>query len=218
MSAAEVAELLMHAEVTLSHVRHAVHHLTKSERVILYDEVNPLHRSALGIYFEALVYELLLSAADTSDAVVSVVAKFSDAEIVPSDRYASDGLWYSRDSGIRFKVRGKVAAEVDLLIKTADGVRVFGEVIIHPSGVRGFRNEVAAKRQLLTDQYGDPVEFLLVLPAAPPKRGLRCLAKEDSYAVVPNGYASYLLVHPGEVLKRKLSPSTSTKRVNGNNW
>jgi len=217
MSASEVSELLSHAEITPLHVRRAVHHLTKPERAMLYDAANPLHRSATGKYFEALVYELLLGCAECSDAIVSIAAKFSDAEFVPYDKYAPDGLWYSRDGGIRFRVGGKVAAEMDLLIKTADGVRVFGEVIINPSGVRGFRSEIFAKKKLLSDLYGDPVEFLMVLAAAPPS-GVRCLEGSDAYAVVTGGVRSYEMVHPGEVMKRKLSPATSTKRVNGRDW
>lgn len=218
MSAAEIAELLSRAEITPFHVRHAVHHLSKSDRAVLYDENHPLHRSATGKYFEALAYELLLSAAELSDAVVSIAAKLSDAKFVPFDKYMLDGLWYSRDGGIRFKVGGKVAAEMDLLIRTADGVRVFGEVIINPSGVHGFRSEVAAKKKLLGDLYGDPVEFLMVLAAVPSSSELRCLAEEDAYAVIPGGDASYTMVHPGEVMKCNLSPAASTKRVNGIIW
>lgn len=218
MSAALVAGLLSRAEVTPSHVRRAVHHLTKPERAVLYDAAHPQHRSATGTFFEALVYELLLSVAEESDAVVSVAAKMSDAVFVPYDTYAPDGLWYSRDGGIRFKISGRVAAEMDLLVKTSDGVRVFGEVIVNPSGVRGFSTEIAAKKKLLTDLYGDPVEFLLVLPADPGPGGLRCLADQDAYAVVCGGDTLYSIVHPGEVMKRKLSPAASTKRVDGKMW
>ncbi|MDV0442729.1 hypothetical protein [Methanorbis rubei] len=218
MSAAEVSTLLSSAEILPVHVRYAVHHLTKPERAVLYDETSPLHRSVVGKYFEALVYELLLSAVENSDAVVSVVSKFSDACFVPYDKYAPDGLWYSRDGGIRFKVDGRVAAEMDLLIKTADGVRVFGEVIVNPSSVRGFRSEIAAKKQLLSELYGDPVEFLMVLASPPAEGGLRCLEGQDSHAVVLNGDSSYAMVHPGEVMKRKLTPSASRKRIDGKNW
>ena len=218
MSAAEIAGLLCRAEVTPAHVRRAVHHLTKPERAVLYEENHSLHRSAAGKFFEALVYELLLSAAEDAPCVVSVVAKMSDAVFVPFDKYAPDGLWYSRDGGIRFKIGGKVAAEMDLLIKTSDGVRVFGEVITNPAGTRGFRGEIAAKKKLLSELYGDPVEFLMVLPAVPPSGGLRCLSEGDAYAVVPCGDLLYTAVHSEEVMKRKLSPAPSMKRVPGTLW
>ncbi|HJJ99389.1 MAG TPA: hypothetical protein O0X23_04200 [Methanocorpusculum sp.] len=218
MSAAEVAELLSHAEITPVHIRYAVHHLIKPERAVLYDATNPLHRSVTGKYFEALVYELLLGSAEGSDAIVSVAAKFSDAMFAPYDKYSPDGLWYSRDGGILFRIDGKVAAEMDLLVKTADGVRVFGEVTINPSGVRGFHSEISAKKKLLADLYRDPAESLLVLAVAPPNDGMRCLEGSDAYAVVAGGAHSYERVHPAEVMKRKLSPSASTKRVDGRDW
>lgn len=218
MSASEIAALLSHAEITPLFIRHAVHHLTKPERSILYDTAHPLHRSVSGKYFEAVVYELLLGCAEHSDAIVSIAAKFSDAEYLPYDKYAPDGLWYSRDGGIRFRVDGKVAAEMDLLVKTSDGVRVFGEVIINPSGVRGFRSEISAKKKLLADLYGDPVQFLMVLAEVPPSGSVRCVGGSDAYAVISGGLQSYTLVHPGEVMKRKLSPSVSTKRVPGTMW
>ena len=77
MSASEIAALLSHAEITPQYIRHAVHHLTKPERSILYDAAHPLHRSVSGKYFEAVVYELLLGCAEHSDAIVSIAAKFS---------------------------------------------------------------------------------------------------------------------------------------------
>ena len=161
MSAAEVAELLNNAEIFSGEIRRAAIHLPKPTRAALYDEDSPLHRSAAGEFFEALVYEILLQEGETSPAVETVAAKFSDALYVPYDKYAKDGLWYSKDGGIRFKVSGRVAAEVDFLVKTADGVRVFGEVIVNPAKA-GIASEVSAKRELLERLYGCDVQFLLV--------------------------------------------------------
>jgi hypothetical protein len=218
MSAAEVSELLSHAKITPSHIRHAIHHLTKPERAMLYDVINPLHRSATGKYFEALVYELLLTQAEKSDAIVSIAAKFSDAEFVPYNKYAGDGLWYSRDGSIRFKVRGKIAAEIDLLIKTADGIRVFGEVSINPSSIHGFRSEISAKKKLLADIYGDPVEFLMVLATISSTSNAMYFEKSDAYVIILGGDHTYKMIHPSEVMRRKLSLAASTKRIDGKDW
>jgi hypothetical protein len=218
MSATEVSELLSHTEITPSNIRHAIHHLTKPERAMLYDATNPLHRSVTGKYFEALVYELLLTQSEKSDAIVSVAAKFSDAGFTPYDKYADDGLWYSRDGNIRFKVGGKIVAEIDLLIKTADGVRVFGEVSINPSGIHGFRSEVFAKKKLLANIYGDPIEFLMVLATAPSTGDAMRFERTDAYVVISGGDYSYKMIHPSEVMKRKLSLTASTKRVDGKDW
>jgi hypothetical protein len=217
MSASEVASLLAGEEVTLSHIRRAVHHLTKQNRALLYDEEHPLHKSAAGEFFEALVYELLISSSEDAPCIQSIAAKLSDAEYIPYDKYSPDGLWYSRDGGIRFKIGGRVAAEIDLLIRTRDGVRVFGEVITSPTGTKGFLAEVAAKRSLLSELYGDPVEFLLVL-STDPKTGLRCVGDNDAFAVIPGGDTLYKKVLKSEVIMRKLSPAKSTKRVDGRVW
>lgn len=58
----------------------------------------------------------------------------------------------------------------------------------------------------------------MVLAAIPPNRKVRCLKRTDAYAVITQGELSYEMVHPSEVLKRKLSSSVSTKRVDGKNW
>lgn len=218
MSAKDVAELLKCAKVTLPQIRKAVHHLTKPERAALYDENNSQHKSSVGKFFEALSYEMLLTVLENSDAVVSVAAKLSDAEYVPQGKYDPDGLWYSRDGGIRFKAAGKVVAEMDLLMKTSDGVRIFGEVVTNPAGANGFRLEILAKKKLLENLYGDPVEFLLILPKDPSANNLRCLDETDAYAVIFGGDSAYLCVHSNEVMKRKLSPTKSSKRVDGKKW
>jgi len=217
MSASEVAGLLSGEEVTLSHVRRAVHHLSKPDRAALYDEAHPLHQSAVGGFFEALSYELLLSASEHAECIDSVVAKLADACYVPYDKYAPDGMWYSRDGGIRFKVKGRVAAEMDLLVKTTDGVRIFGEVITGSAGTKGFLTEIAAKKSLLFQIYGDPVGFLLVLPYKP-RAGLRCVDENDAFVVIPGGDTLYKLVPESEVIMRNLSPAQSAKRVDGRLW
>lgn len=218
MSAADVAALISSAVVTSGEVRRAVHHLPKPLRSALYDSSSPLQRSASGEFFEALVYEILLAEGEQSPAVVSIAAKMGDAEYVPFDKYSPDGLWYSRDGGIRFKVRGRVAAEIDFLVKTSDDIRVFGEVIVNPSGANGFSAEVAMKRALLERLYGGKAEFVLVMPVEAPAGGLRCLSEGDAAAVVREGDTLFSMVHPAEVLKRKLSPAASSKRVDGRVW
>lgn len=217
MTASEAAELLTSAEVTLSEIRKAVHHLPKTERPVLYDENHINHRSLCGKFFESLVYEILLNEAETSPLIDSVAAKLTDAEFVPYDKHSPDGLWYSRDGEIRFKVKGRVSSEVDLLLKTSDGTRIFGEVIVNPAGTKGFTAEVESKRKFLSELYDDDFEFLLVMPVSP-KRELKCLSEGDACAVVLNGDTKYRDVPASEVLKRNLSPTFSTKRVDGKIW
>lgn len=215
MSAAEVAELLNNAEISSGEIRRAAIHLPKPTRAALYDEESSLHRSAAGEFFEALVYEILLQEGEVSPAVDSVAAKFSDALYVPYDKYAKDGLWYSKDGGIRFKVNGRVAAEVDFLVKTSDGIRVFGEVIVNPAKA-GIASEVSLKRELLERLYGCDIQFLLV--CAKPVRELKFLRDCDSSVVIEDGNLLYRRLHPNEVLHKKSAPAKSTKRVDGSVW
>ncbi|HJJ48982.1 MAG TPA: hypothetical protein O0X39_08370 [Methanocorpusculum sp.] len=211
MSAIEVAKLLRDADITLTEVRKAVYHLTKPERADLYDEASPNQKSAAGKFFEALVYEILLKESKDSAAVEKIAAKLADAEYVPYDKYAPDGLWYSRDGEIRFRIDGRVAAEVDFLVRTSDGVLVFGEAAA--AKTKGFAAELAKKKMLLCGLYHCPVQALVVLPH---KRtgGFACLEEGDAYAVV-EGDEAYRLVLASEVLKRNLSPTECSKRVNG---
>ena len=135
------------------------------------------------------MYEILLAESEASPAVSSIAAKMSDALYVPYDKYAKDGLWYSKDGGIRFKVSGRVAAEVDFLVKTADGVRIFGEVIVNPAKAGHLASEVAEKRSLLERLYGCEVQFLLV--CAEPVKELKYLRESDAVVVVDAGNLLY---------------------------
>lgn len=209
MTAAEVGHLLDEAEITLSEIRKAVFHLSKPDRSDLYDETSPNHKSAEGKFFEALVYEILLTEAETSPAIEKIAAKLSDAEYIPYDKYAPDGLWYSRDGEIRFKIRGRVAAEIDFLLKTADGHLIFGEVAA--AKTKGFAAEILKKKELLAALYHCPVEAVIVLPRKPKTER----HDENGIYCVVAGVNAYRQVPASEVLKRNLSPTKSTKRIDG---
>ena len=217
MSAADVARLLSAPAVLPGEIRRAAVHLPKPLRKSLYDVSSPEHRTAEGIFFEALIYEMLLAEGETADCIASVAAKFSDALYLPYDKYSPDGLWYSKDGEIRFKVGGRVKAEMDLLITTADGIRVFAEIIVNPAKAAGLAGEVAKKKELLRRFYGGSPQFLLItadsLSSCP-----EYLEETDAYAAVPGGNLAYLSISPGEVLGKKLSPAFSSKRVDGKKW
>lgn len=217
MTAADVAELLSASAVTSGEIRRAAVHLPKPLRNSLYDDSSSEHRTAEGVFFEALIYEMILAESETADCITAVAAKFSDAEYVPYDKYSPDGLWYSKDGEIRFKVGGRVKAEMDLLITTADGVRVFAEIIVNPAKASGLGPEIAKKKQLLKQFYGEDPQFLLIT-ASSLKEKPEFLMQNDAYAVVPAGNEAYLSIHPGEVLGKKLSPVFSSKRVDGKKW
>lgn len=217
MSAYDVSELLNNCEVSLSHIRRAVHHLTKHDRAVLYDEDHHDHKSAEGRFFEALVYEILLDVGESSSKIESIAAKYSDAQYTAYDKYSKDGLWYSKDGGIRFKISGNTAAEIDFLIKTSDGVRIFGEAATSVNGAKGFSSEMESKRDMLLKLYGGKVEFIIILSGDVSYRP-KCLEADDSYAIIPCGNKMYQKIAASEVLKRNLSSTRSSKRVDGKLW
>lgn len=216
MSAAEIAALLQHAEVTGGEIRRAAIHLPKPLRAALYDETSPEHRTATGRFFEALVYEILIAESEVSPVVETVAAKMTDARYVPYDKYSKDGLWYSKDGEIRFKVSGRVAAEVDFLVKTADSIRVFGEVIVNPAKACHLASEVTEKRALLERLYDCEIQFLLV--CAKPVKELKYLRETDAAVTLDAGHLLYQQIHPNEVLHKKSAPAKSTRRVDGTVW
>lgn len=218
MTAENVARIFDSATISTGLIRRSAIHLSKPLRAALYDEESPQHRTATGEFFEALVYEILLCESENSHDIDSVVAKFSDAEYVPYDKYSPDGLWYSRDGGIRFKVNGKVVAEVDFLVRTNDGVRVFGEVILNPASAGCLGNEIAQKRALLKRLYGDELGVQFVLVCSKPVLKPRFLEEGDAVVVIEDGDKLYKQLHENEVLHKKSAPMKSMKRVDGKDW
>lgn len=214
MTSFDAAEILSSAEVTLYEIRKAVHHIPKTLRPVLYDKSNANHRSVCGRFFEALVYEILLKEAESCDKIDSVAAKLTDAKFIPYDKYSPDGLWYSRDGEMRFIVNERIAYEVDLLLKTSDNVGIFGEIIVNPADAKRLSGEIEEKRKFLSKLYGSEFEFILVMPTRPAKE-LKCLKENDACAVVLNGDNMYERVPASEVLKRNLSQTVSSKRVDG---
>ncbi|HJJ56456.1 MAG TPA: hypothetical protein O0X14_03045, partial [Methanocorpusculum sp.] len=182
MSATDVIELISSTEISLTSIRHAICHLTKPNREILYNLNHPNHRSITGKYFEALVYEMILQASNTSNKISSVVAKFSDAKYIPYNKYFTKGVWYSRDGNILVTLNGRIVAEFDFLIQTSDGTRVFGEIVINPTGIN--QSEIQFKKKLLSKLYKDPIEPVLVL-SIPTN-----INNSINYAVIPNGEKS----------------------------
>ncbi|MBR4117997.1 MAG: hypothetical protein IKK56_03825 [Methanocorpusculum sp.] len=100
-------------------------------------------------------------------------------------------------------------------MKTSDGIRVFGEVIVNPAKA-GIASEVSLKRELLERLYGCDIQFLLV--CAKPVRELKFLRDCDSSVVIEDGNLLYRRLHPNEVLHKKSAPAKSTKRVDGSVW
>ena len=225
MSAADVARLIADAEISNSEIRRAAVHLPKPLRAALFSETAAEHRTAEGMFFEALVYEILLAEGDGDPQIAQIAAKLHDAEYVPYDRFAKDGLWYTKNGEIQFRVRGKAAAEVDFLVLCKDDTLVFGEISLKPDVSPGFEKEVQSKKELLRRFLDDAglsygVEFVFVTPVSAASAASGSLGGAfpqfaDALCVVEGGNTLWKRVHVNEVLHKKRSPAPSVKRVGG---
>jgi len=218
MSASQIAQLISTAEISNSEIRRAAVHLSKPLRASLFSETSAEHRSASGKFFEALVYEVLLARAEPADFVAKIAAKLNDAEYHGFDRFTQDGLWYSRDGEILFRLHKKVVAEVDFLVLCTDNTLVFGEVTINPESIPSLIAEAEEKKQLLHSlckQAGIPytIEFVLVTTScleAKPE-----LSDSDAFCCIEKGNTLWKEVHVNEILHKKRAPFPCEKRVDG---
>ncbi|MDO5847786.1 MAG: hypothetical protein Q4Q20_05810 [Methanocorpusculum sp.] len=222
MSAEDVARLITDAEISNSEIRRAAVHLPKPLRAALFSETAAEHRTAEGMFFEALVYEILLAEGDADPQIARIAAKLNDAEYVSYDRFAKDGLWYTKNGEIQFRVRGKAAAEVDFLVLCADDILVFGEISLKPDVSPGFEKEVLSKKELLRRFLDDAglsygVEFVFVTPVSVASESYEGAFPRlaDAVCVVEDGNMLWKRVHVNEVLHKKRSPAPSAKRVGG---
>ncbi|HJJ55167.1 MAG TPA: hypothetical protein O0X50_03675 [Methanocorpusculum sp.] len=218
MSAPQIAQLISSAGISNSEIRRAAVHLSKPLRASLFSELSAEHRSASGKFFEALVYEILLAESATADSIDKIAAKLNDAEYQEFDRFTKDGLWYSKDGEILFRVHKKVVAEMDFLVLCKDRTLVFGEVTINPETIPSLIREAEEKKQLLhtlCEQAGlsYTIEFVLVTASYPdidPE-----LADEDAWCCIEHGNTLWKHVHINEILHKKRAPVSCEKRVDG---
>jgi len=121
-------------------------------------------RTAEGRWFEAIVYELFLDAAETTEEIGGVAVKGADA---PRGRrnihLGQNGFFYSRNGDITIRGNGQDLAEFDLLLVDHDKRIAFGEVVTSPSDLKEFEKEIEYKKRLLGYLFSQPsVPFLLI--------------------------------------------------------
>lgn len=218
MSASQIADLIAGAEISAGAIRRAAVHLSKPLRSSLFSATSAEHRSASGKFFEALVYELLLAHSDTADAVRYIAAKLNDAEYHEFDRFTKDGLWYSKDGEILFRIGKKIVAEIDFLILCSDNTLVFGEVTINPETMPALLKEAEEKKALLKrfcEAAGLSCTPAFVLVSASQPAEMPDLAAGDAFCCIDGGETLWTQVHPNEILHKKRAPAPCEKRVDG---
>lgn len=142
----------------------AIRHISDLERTKLFSPEIEHMRTAEGRWFEAIVYEMFLDAAETTDEIGGVAVKGADA---PRGRrniqLGQNGFFYSRNGDITIRGNGQDLAEFDLLLVDRDNRIAFGEVVTSPSDLKEFEIEVEYKKRLLGYLFAQPsVPFLLI--------------------------------------------------------
>jgi len=142
----------------------AIRHISNVEKNKLFSPDIEHMRTAEGRWFEAIVYEMFLDAAETTDEIGGVAVKGADA---PRGRrnihLGQNGFFYSRNGDITIRGNGQDLAEFDLLLLDNENRIAFGEVVTSPSDLKEFEIEVEYKKRLLGYLFAQPsVQFLLI--------------------------------------------------------
>ncbi|MCU0629590.1 MAG: hypothetical protein MUF37_00320 [Methanoregulaceae archaeon] len=142
----------------------AIRHISSLEKTKLFSPDIEHMRTAEGRWFEAIVYEMFLDAAETTDEIGGVAIKGADA---PRGRrnihLGQNGFFYSRNGDITIRGNGQDLAEFDLFLVDRDNRIAFGEVVTSPSDLKEFEKEVEYKKRLLGYLFAQPsVPFLLI--------------------------------------------------------
>ncbi|RQD84005.1 MAG: hypothetical protein D5R96_02015 [Methanocalculus sp. MSAO_Arc2] len=178
------AQLLRDTTMGRGEALHALRHLPLSTRKGLVSFDYETRRRAEGRFFEAAIYELLRKAGEDNPRIQYIAAFGADAPVYNGQK---QGIWYSRDGGIRICSGGRVRAEIDLLFADTFGTIYFAEsTIVHPSP-SAFIREVREKTALLTDLAdGRPVEFLYISTTPPPPDLYPLFVNPGSWIVLPD--------------------------------
>jgi hypothetical protein len=142
----------------------AIRHISNIERNKLFSPDIEHMRTAEGRWFEAIVYEMFLDAAETTDEIGGIAVKGADAPRGRRNIYlGQNGFFYSRNGDITIRGNGQDLAEFDLLMVDHDNHIAFGEVVTSPSDLKEFEKEVEYKKRLLGYLFAQPsVPFLLI--------------------------------------------------------
>ena len=142
----------------------AIRHISNVERNKLFSPEIEHMRTAEGRWFEAIVYEMFLDAAETTDEIGGVAVKGADAPRgIRNIHLGQNGFFYSRNGDITIRGNGQDLAEFDLLLVDHSNRIAFGEVVTSPSDLKEFEKEVEYKKRLLGYLFAQPsVPFLLI--------------------------------------------------------
>lgn len=144
--------------------RRALRHLGYAEKHALFSDDYVLQRTSEGLWYEFLVYEIMLDLSLGTDRIRSIVGKGADAPAHPAGmRPGQNGFYYSERGNLTIRGNGQNIAEMDLLFVDGRGVMGFAEVITSAMELEAFYDEIRYKKRLLGTLLGqETVPFVLV--------------------------------------------------------
>jgi hypothetical protein len=142
----------------------ALRHLSKGQKQNLFSPDPGTMKTAEGRWYEALIYEMILRLAVSSDSIGRVVSKGADARIRRLKvQLGQNGLFYSQSGDIKVRGNGQDLAEFDLLLLGRDRDVAFGEIITSSANLNELEEEIAYKKKLLGYLFGqEQVPFILI--------------------------------------------------------
>jgi hypothetical protein len=142
----------------------ALRHLSKGQKKNLFSQDLGTMKTAEGRWYEALIYEMMLRLAVSSDSIGRVVSKGADARIRRLKvQLGQNGLFYSQSGDIKVRGNGQDLAEFDLLLLGRDGSIAFGEIVTSAANLNELEEEIAYKKRLLGYLFGqEKVPFMLI--------------------------------------------------------
>ncbi|MFA7162390.1 MAG: hypothetical protein WC083_07465 [Candidatus Methanomethylophilaceae archaeon] len=144
--------------------RRALRHLGYAEKHALFSDDYVLQRTSEGLWYEFLVYEIMLDLSLRTDRIRSIVGKGADAPTHPVGmRPGQNGFYYSERGNLTVRGNGQNIAEMDLLFMDGQGNMGFVEAITSAMELEAFYEEIRYKKRLLATLLGqETVPFVLV--------------------------------------------------------
>jgi hypothetical protein len=136
----------------------ALRHLSKGQKKNLFSQDLGTMKTAEGRWYEALIYEMMLRLAVSSDSIGRVVSKGADARIRRLKvQLGQNGLFYSQSGDIKVRGNGQDLAEMDLFLVGEGRSIAFGEIVTSPAAMKELEQEFLYKKRLMGHLFGQQV-------------------------------------------------------------
>lgn len=198
--------------------RRALRHLGFREKHALFSDNYALQRTSEGLWYEFLVYEIMLDLSLKTDLIHCIAGKGADAPAHPVGmRPGQNGFYYSERGNLTIRGNGQTIAEMDLLFVDCRGNMGFAEVITSAMELKTFYEEICYKKRLLAALLGQKtVPFVLVssVDVSGYDSILKIAEAPDSRILITNAIEDMrILIYEGSLRKRPEKPAPHPKLI-----